>query len=235
MTRCLLAALPLLAAGCFLLPDPASTSGITVKGTVGDAFSRAPLPFVEVCIIEGGSQCVDTNPSGEFFLLNVEKGTELLIRFIRNTYYPNVAHFTVTDDSERLTYLLTSDELTDLASSLANVTRDDSKGAIVFAARDGKGPTAQNITDVAVTLEPAGGQGPFYAVMGGFDMSRTSTTSVGGGVIFNVEPGDYVVRYSHPTKVCKPYYGWKGPEDGTLRVKVLSGFSTYISQICQDP
>ncbi|MBI5494337.1 MAG: hypothetical protein HY904_04870 [Deltaproteobacteria bacterium] len=219
--------------GCGIRPR--SFNGVTVSGSVKDALYRTPVPNTEVCIIEPDLGCTHTNPLGEFDFIDVPPRSRLLVRFLRGGYYPNVAHYSVGDGDEFLTYLLTSEQLSDLAAELAHVRRDDAMSIIVFSARTGRGPDAENVEDVAVSLEPAQGDGPFYAVQNGFDDSRTATTSVGGGVIFNVPPGTATVRYTHADRRCAPYYGWEGPDAGTLTVRLLEGYSTYISQVCTPP
>lgn len=228
----LLLALGHAASGCFLLPEPISTHGVTVKGTVKDALYKTPIAFADVCLIEPAGDCTRSNEIGEFYILNVERQSKILLRFLKNGYYPNVAQYSVGNDTEFLNYFLASDEISDLGASLAGVNRDDSKGIIIFAARTGKGPQATNVEDVGMTLTPASGDGPFYAVANGFDHNRTTTTAVGGGSYFNVEPGDYVLTYSHPDRTCRPYYGWPGPDESSLLVRVVGGFSTYTNQVC---
>ncbi len=222
-----------LAWGCASSTTGDQGSGVLVEGSVSDAFNRTPINGVDICILEPNELgCVRSNFRGEFSFRNVTPGSRLLIQFIAPSYYPTVAHYTVGESNEFLTYLLTSDELANLASSLAGVTRDESKGTLIFAARTGKGPDATNVEEVSLVMEPDNGEGPFYAVQNGFDMSRSSTTSVGGGAWFNIDQGTYTVRYNHPNATCIPYYGWASGETNALTVRIKPGFISYINQIC---
>jgi hypothetical protein len=219
--------------GCGARPSGSSSGTVaTVSGSIADALYKTRVSGVEVCVIEPERPCVESNAQGEFQIADVPKNTRILIQFIRNQYYPNMAHYSVGDTAEFLTYALASDDVSDLVAGLAGVTRDDSKGAIIFGARDDKGPDAQNVTDVSVALTPLAGEGPFYATPTDFDDNATGTTSVGGGAIFNVPEGEYLLVYGHPSRSCTAYYGWQGEQAGTLQVRVRAGFSTYVSQVC---
>lgn len=216
--------------GCF--HNTKSFIGITVQGTVSDALYRTRVHGVEVCITEPDQGCTTTGLDGVFVFTEVPRNTRLFLKFSANNYFPNVAHYTTSNDDEVLTYLLTSDDLADLGANLAHVTRDPNKGIIIFGARTGRGSDASNVENVSMTLTPTTAEGPFYAVSDGFDSSRTATTSVGGGAFFNVEPGTYILKYTHDSATCVPYYGWAGSEPNTLEVRVLGGTSTYTNQVC---
>lgn len=226
-----------LALSCSGPSTPKADDEVAVKGSVSDALYKTRIAGAQVCLVEpANGPCVDTGVDGQFEL-HAKKNSRVIVRFIKNGYYPNQAHYTTHDDEEFLTYLLTNDEVNDLAFNIANVTRDDSKATILFAVRSGKGPDAVNVPDVVLSLDPVSGEGPFYVTgSAGLDKNQAGTSSTGGGTIFNVEPGMYRMRFSHPTKACTPYYGWahEGTVD-TLDVKAESGFITYSNMICVDP
>ncbi|MEW5851534.1 MAG: hypothetical protein AB2A00_22280 [Myxococcota bacterium] len=210
-----------------------SITGVTLSGSVSDALYKTRVSGVEVCVVEPAEQpCVRTNDVGEFSIPEVPKDARVLLRFIREGYYPNFAEYTTHQADEFLTYALASEDVGLFVANLAGVTHDDANGIVIFGARSGKGPEASNVTEVSVALDPEGGDGPFYATESGFDENATSTTSVGGGSIFNVAPGTYRLRYTHPARTCEPYYAWSAGEPGVIEVKVQAGFSTYVSQIC---
>ena len=223
----------LLAAGC--PHNTRSYVGVTVQGTISDALYKNRIGGVEVCMQTPDLGCTTTGLDGVFVFTEVPRNTRLLLRFIANNYFPNIAHYTIQNDDEVLTYLLTSNDLSDLGASLAHVNRDPDKGIIIFGARTGRGQDATNVENVSMTLVPATAEGPFYAVGNGFDSSRSSTTNVGGGAFFNVVPGRYILKYTHASATCVPYYGWAGTEPNTLEVEVRSGYSTYTNQVCTTP
>jgi len=217
-------------------PEVNDGVSVTVRGSVSDVLYKTRIGAAEVCLIvpEDGP-CVMTGFDGEFQFPNIPRNTRVMFRFIKNGYYPNMAHYTTKETEEFLTYYLTNDEVNDLAFNVAEVARDDNKSVLIFAVRTGKGPDATNVPDVTVTLSPTSGVGPFYAMATGLDKTLTATTTTGGGSWFNVEPGSYTLTYTHATKKCEPYYGWKheGAEN-TLDVRTDPGFITYTNQICVD-
>jgi hypothetical protein len=87
---------------------------------------------------------------------------------------------------------------------------------------------------VTVTLTPTSGAGPFYATAAGVPSTTLTETTTSGTAIFaNVDPGDYVVTFSHATLTCAPTgFAWAGTAAETTRVPVQADHITSTIVTC---
>lgn len=65
-----------------------------------------------------------------------------------------------------------------------------------------------------------------------------ATSPSGQSYTYNVPPGEYELRVTHPTRKCFPAekdgvrYGWPGKEPDTMRVPVYPGYGTVVAFFC---
>jgi hypothetical protein len=205
---------------------------ITITGSTEDGLGTQPLPDVEICVFGHDEiPCVHSDLTAQFTLKGVPANSELLLSFFKADYFLHLATYTSTDQNDHFSYGLVSDLAMDAMASTVSVEIDGSKSQIIFGANVEK--DGDRVEDVSVSMSPASGEGPFYQGTAGLDKTMSTTGSKGTGGFLNVEPGEYEITFTHPSKTCTPYFAWKGSQDGTVRFRLERTHSTYVSQICR--
>jgi hypothetical protein len=240
--------------------------GITLTGVVNE-FTLGkerqqfpPLERVKVCVHDDPSvPCVRTDDSGIFVLCNVPTNEDLILSFEKDGYVPSLRMIvTRTEDYDILaeTVLGSIDDGLMEAEKFGVDLRGIRGGALqFFGARPGDGVLqVATLEGFSVELTDADGEPatcvaedgkgeapcqPIYLEPNGEpNLDLTESTRFGVGAIGNVNPGEYVLRFSHPDFVCErlPESGWAADEDSAIRVEVVENFITaQVGMFCQPP
>jgi len=246
--------------------ETCSEEGVRLTGVVNE-FTLGkerqefpPLERVEVCVY-GNSEvpCTRTDDSGIFALCNVPEKEEVILSFKKDGYVSSLRMIvTRTADYD----ILAETVLGSIEDGLAEAEkfgvdlRGISGGALqFFGARPADGVLAVATLDgYSVELldldgEPSlcggpDGEGevpcdPIYLDPGGEpNLDATESSKFGVGAIGNVAPGEYILRFEHPTYECDrlPESGWETEESSAIRVKVLEDFITaQVGMFCELP
>jgi hypothetical protein len=202
--------------------EPMIISG-HVLGVVGN-----PLEGVQVCSEE---QCSATDDDGEY-QLTVNPG-EISLLLDKADHYGGLAALTVLDQGQTVPNLaLISSSL--FASQMANVglAETPGTGSIAFSISNGVRGDGINIDGVSVSLDSAGGEGPFYNSTVGMPYPDLTETSInGGGVFVNLAEGEYHLQHQNLPGDCSSLLGWEGPEN--LVVPVAQDRASYARIECR--
>lgn len=209
---------------------------VVLSGTITDATSGDPLEGVEVCFDEPADiDCLQTDADGEGSA-DLPINSDLKVRLTK-TGYPEVLTHGNTEEVDLVGAQvgILSEEAADAALTLLGLTRDATKGHVLFVA-------ATNVTlqskVAGVTADLTATTGTqFYATTAGLpDTGLDATTTAGAGAIVNIDPGDYEMTFTHDTATCVDGYAWptsSQPESGiTVEVPVEAGVITFVSAYC---
>jgi hypothetical protein len=224
-------------------PGLALTWRIVESGAVGvgsDASTTDPLavrklpPIVgaKICMYQQSEiPCATSDSDGIFVVRGLQPRTSYVLTTEKTGYVKTLRaiEMSSTDVDNSGSPLVTSKPTPgpDLGFKY-----DDTKGAISFFALAPESDGGLVLPrGVKVTLSPKHAEGPFFTTpRNTFD--RTATTSVGGlGFFFNVEPGDYELRFDAPGLDCAPIslplaaWGYPAPPNG-VKFPVLGGHVT---------
>lgn len=247
--------------------DACGEEGITLTGVVNE-FTLGkerqefpPLERVKVCV-HGNPEvpCVRTDDSGIFVLCSVPADEDLILSFEKDGFVSSLRMIsTRTADYDILaeTVLGSIEDGLSEAEKFGVDLRGIQGGALqFFGARPADGVLqvatlegySVELTDldgeIAQCAAPDGGDGlvpcdPIYLDPGGEpNLDATASSKFGVGAIGNVMPGEYILRFSHPTYVCDrlPESGWETDEPSAIRVKVLEDFITaQVGMFCELP
>jgi hypothetical protein len=169
-----------------------------------------------VCVIEpAGGPCVTSGADGSFTATGIPENTRMLVEITAPMYQPAYATVTSGTTDVSFNYLLAKRSTVSLLGFAIGQTINAMRGQIFVQT---------GVADVVVTLAPASGTGPFYASAAGVpSMGLSATTSSGAAVFANVEPGDYVVTFAHPTLTCVATgFAWAGTAAETTDVRVAA-------------
>lgn len=174
-----------------------------------------------VCIVEpAGGPCVTSVADGTFTATGIPENSEMLIELTKDAFMPALATVTSGTVDVDFSYLMASRRT---VATLGSVIREPimaTKGHIFVQTGGADG--------VTVTLTPTSGAGPFYATAAGIpSRTLTETTTSGTAIFANVDPGEYLVAFSHATLTCAPTgFAWAGTAAETTRVPVQADHIT---------
>ncbi len=204
--------------------------GFTFSGWIDDAVSGDPLEGVQVCLFASPGVCTTTDVNGTINLTGLAaSGDGITATF--SGYPTGIWPITPTGNISGWTINLRTDARIATLATQVGATFGSTTGAIVFDAYDGSG---NNLSGVSVST-PAGTVGYFTGTGAGLDSTLTATTSVGGGYIFGVPPGNVEVTFTSPGLVCarNGAEGWPGSGSATTTVPVVAGELTRAAGACQ--
>jgi hypothetical protein len=239
-------------------PDAAS-GVITLRGTLGDEArpgGAAPLAGAAVCVVDRAGKpdpsipCVTTDTQGHFLLGGLPKHTQLLVSFAKPGYGTVIRALDASaTDLEFLELPGLGKWMT--ASKPQNpawdprVAVDPSLGAleglVAFrAATGGSGAFGHGLDwalDVAVSIAPAAGDGPFYEGADGKFVANATGTRGQGAWFVNLPAGEYEVTFASATLDCRAMasglYGFPGGLH-SVRVPVVAGTTTQgVGVLCR--
>lgn len=230
-------------------PEPFMTvSGTVVDIELGVGFTgteepteETPVEGMEICVFEHDDiPCVQTDADGKFEIAEVPN-EPVLVSFTKDGYPSYLRAASSGLGTILITRIMDDERTTENAEMLGGTYPDDATGGIVFGAltynTEGvESPYAFSMNEVinwicldevTVSLDPDSGVGPFYVDENEqYDTSLTETSEAGWGSIYNIEPGDYTLTYSHPQMDCGQ----------PVEVRVVAGYIThYVSGICFMP
>jgi hypothetical protein len=194
-----------------------AAAGEPIPATFTVTDGTDPVEGAEACLLDT-TDCATSNASGELSL-DVPALSEVALTVVAPDHFP-LLYGTVTGPRDAsFTVTLTPTADIEAQADAAGVTLDDTKGIIGFAVVGPAGTTAE--------LSPASGTLVYTDANEDPDPSLTGTIDavVGGGIFWNVEPGDYDLSYSHPDTTCQRsgVSTWEGSTEGAARVTVVAG------------
>jgi hypothetical protein len=236
-------------------PEPFMTvSGTVVDTEPGVGFTgteepteETPVEGMEICIFEHDDiPCVETDADGKFEIADVPNEV-VLVSFTKDGYPSYLRNAGGTFGTILMTRIMDDEKTAEAVQMLGGTYPDDATGGICFGAltynTDGvESPyafTMENdivgsldwmfLDEVSVSLDPDSGVGPLYVDDSEqYDASLTETSEAGWGIIFNIEPGDYILTFSHPQMDCG--------QPTETNVRVVAGYIThYVPGFCVQP
>ena len=217
---------------------PAPT--VHVQGRALNLVAESVIEGMEVCLYESvEGPCALTDSEGRFDLPGVPAESDVILAYRRDGYFPELVM--VRTALQDVVFPLTSAHATTVEAEavprIVGQTRDQSKGHVgfaVFRTQDVNGAD-EMLPGAQLSLVTGGDVSPVYLLAAGVpDAALTETTENARAFFFNLEPGEVVVRVTHPTAGgCAVFgFGWPGPEPGTVRLKVEAGHVTAGAVIC---
>jgi len=204
-----------------------------VYGKVVELLTPAGIEGVEVCVHEDNELgCRTTDAEGVYEFVSVKEGQDLLLILTLEGHLGGAAPITVTGtDHEVAPLAMASNTILGLQQSALEVEEIEGSGQIAFGASNGISGDKINIEGFTVTLVPESGDGPFYlSSLGLPDTTLSQSSSNGGGLWVNLDPGDVELSYEGITIECTTLLGWGEP--ATLRLPILPNRVTYARIEC---
>jgi hypothetical protein len=212
--------------------QPGSDAGVPDAG----APPAPPLAGVKVCV-NGHEEiaCVTSDADGRFTLKALPPRTVLVLTFEKTGYLKQSKTIeTASTDMQGTNSIPIYAEATAIGPS--GVTQAKGKGTMDFFAigplPGNPDPNAfQGIPDVAVTLSPAKGDGPYFINAKNKFVDGATKTIAGVGFYFNLDPGDYTITFDQPAFDCAPisigFSGWGVPvPPNGVKFTVLADYMT---------
>jgi hypothetical protein len=200
-------------------PEKVSVTGrVTVFApTTATDVQADPVEGAEVCIHENNTvACASSGADGSFTLTDVAIQQEVMLTVTKDGYEPSATQiFVGVNDMEvALPVPMLTEDAVKEAEDTTGITLDETKGSIIASVGiselvpdAGAGFVYTSLEGVTASLDPASGDGPFYADADGkIDLSLQATSELGGLSFLNVEPGDYTLSFDHSTMVCSGAY-----------------------------
>ena len=193
---------------------------ITVTGRVQGLFAGDGLSGVTVCLDEV-ELCASSGDDGTYRLSRVPAGRDVILRFdLADHMGATVPYQTPDEDGEVPPVSLVPDTLIETQFELVKVKRQPGLGLIVFGVSNGINGDGINVANATVYLEPIGTDRVYYTNDAGLpDADLTSTSKNGGGVMVNLPPSQYAIRYQSPASNCTIRLGWGTTDDARLIVE----------------
>jgi hypothetical protein len=227
-----------------------SVFGIVVGGEPGlfDAFgeSQCGVAGVRICLF-GTELCTQSDAAGQFVLggLPEDQDVEISMEKLGSVSLLRPLHTASVPLNLRQTRLVTLAGANALSRTVG-VDRDDTKGLLIgipLAPGEGIGGVVMP-EDVVMTLVPDGPTAlytrgavePSGLSSDEFDRDLLATRYGGWGTFFNVDPGDYAVRFERSGRKCSqglPGFGYGLDADGNVRTKIVAGHQSSIAVFCQ--
>ena len=184
-----------------------------------------PVPGVQICVNgEPSEPCATTGPEGTFALKGLSDREWFSITLEKAGYQP-VLRLAFPFQTLSPSFMYTTAQAEAFATSVGATYPDPATGHLLF----GAGVAAewggeQMAAGFSVSIEPAGGLGPFYAdERQQLDPALTAASSSGWGAFFNLAPGDYQVSYSSAS----------GPCGEPVSTAIAAGYlTTHVASIC---
>jgi len=200
------------------------TGTLTINGELTELTATGRGGLIDgarVCVIEpAGGPCVTSAADGTFTATGIPADTEMLLELTKDGFVPALATVTSGTVDVDFSYLMARRTTVATLGFVISETIMPTKGQIFIQTGAAAG--------VSVTLTPTSGAGPFYATAGGVpSRTLTETTTSGTAIFANVDPGDYVVTFSHATLTCTPTgFAWTGTVAETTRLPVQADHIT---------
>ncbi|MEE2785820.1 MAG: hypothetical protein VX589_00675 [Myxococcota bacterium] len=193
---------------------------VAVKGQVRGLVGTDGLAGVTICV-DGSETCVVSDDLGQYELNDVGTGRELLIRYdLADHLGATVPHRLRPTDVDIPPVSLVADALIETQFQILDVTRQPGKGLVVFGVSNGINGDGINVEGATAYLVPDPGQRAYYSSAAGLpDAALAATSTNGGGVIVNVDPGAYQIVYQSIPDTCSMRLGWGTADDARLIVE----------------
>ena len=209
--------------------DTASTQEtVSVNGLVRDLLTQDPISGVSVCLLSNSEVCTESMTTGAFTIEQVPSESNVGITFVHEDYYSGV--IAVNSAIQDLAPVdLGSDAIISSQFGLMGIEQQPNTGIIVFSVSNGIAGDGINIE--GATVDISSGDGPFYTNSTGLPSSLlTATSSHGGGVIANLEPGEYEMNYGNLPQNCGVLLGWGTPQ--MVQTVVVAEHVAYVRLEC---
>ena len=229
-------------------PDVLPPSTVTVEGSYFGFFQAetTPVEGALACFVTGGDPlCGTSNASGSWRIEGVPALSDLELHLTADGYYPVWRPIHVPARFLSLQGLAyASEDFVGYLERAAGVEIDRRLGTVTFEAMQGTtaGFWQRNVDEVVATLRSVAPGGETrrasYVNEEQIPLSTLSaTTRAGWGYFPNVQPGEYVVVATHPTRSCTahPVLGWEPTDasNATVRVPVHAGAVAYATVLCR--
>ena len=108
---------------------------------------------------------------------------------------------------------------------------EEGTGILVFSISNGIFGDGINVPDIRLSMDEAAGVGPFYTNSSGLPSTElTATSSHGGGVWLNLQPGRHTLLPSNLPAECTVLLGWGTVE--AIEIPIQEGYVTFMRVEC---
>jgi len=212
---------------------------IEVELTIENGVTNLPVEEVDICVLDfGGLDCVMSDIDGKATLI-VPAEAKVHITLVKESFVPALVGATTSAEGQAVTAPMIPAVIAATIASLAEVELDETKGQMVLTAIGYSAPNTMvmpAMENVSFSLKPTSGIGPLYVAPNNApDPSLTKTGPRGGALVFNADPGDYILTATHDTLPCTGFMAHAGSEANTYEMRVMKGYVTYMTTICGEP
>jgi hypothetical protein len=211
------------------IDDSSTAPGRRFAGTIVDASSGEPVPDADVCLYPENA-CVLSGNDGAFTIHSLREDDEEFLLLVSETAFVMLTvPFTVApgaDGPEDTFALWPLERLDAIADDVGTTADTEDLATLLVALVDGSGT---GVAGRSVNLDPAKGEGPYYATDDDTFAAGTATTEEGEVLFLNV-PENGSVKILVDGAPCTLDHSWVGLTDGTFRANLVAGrmFATRI-------
>lgn len=208
--------------------EPAEEPSVTLSGHVQDILSERPLEGVQICLLESPVPCATSVADGSYSLSGVPAYRDVFLSYQAGGYYPQLLAYHTAGRDDAWVFNLASRAAVEAQARLLGLAVEPEAGQIAFAAL--QPDSLDGRSGIAVALSPPVSPPVYHNELLLPDQRLVATSTAGTGLIPNVPPGDYALRFSEG---CTPRFGFP-PEAGSdaLAVLVVRGTSTFVAAEC---
>jgi len=209
---------------------PSDAGATSISGSIVDLIATTPVADMQVCLYQMPSvACVKTSANGSYTLTGVPANQEVLLEYTKASYLPTLVTVkTVAGPMSVGQFLAPTVTAANALATIVGVSMSPNKGHILVTAFQGPAGSFSGQDNVAASIVPKSGTGPYYLNASNVpDLALTATSTSGIGLFANVDPGDVEVTLTHFTKTC-PRLGtsWTGSKPNASKVKIVAGYLT---------
>lgn len=231
-------------------PDgPAAGGTVRVEGDYFDYFrGRVPVVGGSVCVIDPDTPlCATTDADGNWALDGVPAPANRELRYEADGYFTAYRFLRTASRNLMLySFAFASDDLVGVLSGALEVELDPLLGVVVIEATESRVTSLshQDLAGVTARLRSVATGGEIHPVgVYANDMEilvrgLDETTSAGWGAFVNVQPGEYLVTFTHATRTCvaHPEIAWPAEPgtNATVRIAVHSNATAHATALCPE-
>ena len=189
------------------------------------------LGDVEICGHELDVGCVMSESDGDFLLEGLPTDTDVIITMSKDGHLATAYHHNTSLDQEWRKTLM-SDSIVNSMTNRVDTEQEPGKGHAMFILWSGPDyDEFDRVPGVTFSVDPADGV-IYYQANGGMpDPELTETSNFGSGGSFNMEPGDYRMRFEG--KVCEQWFSHDFEAGGEVPITILPDFGSYVDLVCR--
>ena len=201
---------------------------VSINGSVRDLFTQNPISAVDICLQSEVENCTQSTDDGDFILEGIPAVSNVSLSLQHEEYYGGLISF--HSETQSLAPVdLGSQGIISSQFGLMGIEQQPNTGIIVFSISNGIAGDGINVEGVLVRINS--GDGPFYTNTTGLpSTSITETSTHGGGVIVNLQPGEHEIIFENLPQDCSVLLGWG--DVSAVQSLVMADHVSYVRLAC---